>query len=212
MNDYFDKQYDNLPPGITQNEKNEYIWEGECKASSYKAIFTACRWIIGILGLIALVIVCIFSGNQIVSSLLITAGIILFVYAISAGCLIVLRDGRFRAKMTLTKDYISVKELELMPESGFAIIVSLIVGFFSLIGSIYVLFSDNSVTADQHANPHDKSVYRSASYKKIKEITLAPDKKRIILKKGVGKLIVLVTLEQCDFVVKEIEYRRKVGK
>ena len=133
-------------------------------------------------------------------------------YVISAGCLIVLRDGRFRAKMTLTKDYISVKELELMPESGFAIIVSLIVGFFSLIGSIYVLFSDNSVTADQHANPHDKSVYRSASYKKIKEITLAPDKKRIILKKGVGKLIVLVTPEQCDFVVKEIEYRRKVGK
>ena len=205
MNDYFDKQYDNFPSGITQNEKNEYIWEGECKASSYTAIFTVCRWIIGILGLIALVIVCIFSGDQIVSSLLITAGIILFVYALSAGCLIVLRDGRFRAKMTLTKDYISVKELELMLESGFAIIVS-------LIGSIYVLFSDNSVTADQHANPHDKSVYRSASYKKIKEITVTPDKKRIILKKGVGKLIVLVTPEQCDFVVKEIEYRRKFGK
>ncbi|MBQ7186065.1 MAG: zinc-ribbon domain-containing protein [Ruminococcus sp.] len=205
-----------LPAGIMRNEKGELIWEGECRASKYKAIYTVSRWVVGIITFLALIImVIVYSEDGIealIKPVLIVLGAGLIAYLISAGLVTLLRDGRLRASFALREDGIAMREIKQMPESGGAIFASFIVGFFSLIGNLFLLFSDNNYHGTYSTEPYDKSLYRTARYKKIKEVTPSADRTSIRVKRSLSSLILLVTPEQCDYLISEIEYRIRQTK
>ena len=205
-----------LPAGINRNDKGEIVWEGECKASHYKAIYTVSRWVVGILTALAVMIVFIVYGSdgfgEIIKPLLIVLVSGLMIYLIAAGCVTILRDGRFKASFTLGGESIVLREKTQMPDSGFALFVSFIVGLFSLIGSIFMLFSDNDYHGTYSTEPYDKSLYRVTNYGKIKEVIPSADRTQIRLKKKVSSMVLLVTPEQCDYIVTEIEYRIRQTK
>ena len=91
--------------------------------------------------------------------------------------------------------------------TAFAVVLTVIIGIFKVIGGLIAMFSDNSgVDVD---GDHNKNVVRSVAYKKIKEITASPDKNYITVKRNAGNIKLLVEPHQCDFIENELRLRVK---
>ncbi len=209
--------FGSLPAGITKNNENTVSWSGECRAIKYKRSFLVPRWVVGILFLLCIFIINfgIFPDDPFserVKPMLVVTAIAAVSYLLSCVFIIANRDGVFHGEFSLTQDSITVREIVKAPEGGFYGFIHGMFFFISLIVIFSTIFSDNNAHLHNEAEAN-AAVYQSASYKKVKLITPSPDKSVIIVKAGLGKLRLLVTPVQCDYIVKELEDRcRRAGQ
>ena len=206
-----EKQPAGVPDGITVGENGDIVWEGECSAVSYKALFTIARWVVGILFVGAMILVLVFAeGSEHITHPLITIGITLVVYLISAGSVIVSRAGRFHGTFTLNETEARVSEKRYPPDHGVMLALYIILGILKFIFVLFLLFAPRKgSTHSGNVTDPDPDLSHSAEFRKVREVKISPDRTRIRLRKKLGSLWLIVTPGQCGFIESEIMRRRQ---
>ena len=190
-----------LPNGITVYN-NSYSWECEMPAIGYKAIFTVSRWVIGLTGGLITLILFLCVGA---TAGLITAGISIGVYLLSAACKLLMRGGVFHGCFSLSDTTVEITE-EMNPPKN-PLLFALYILFRVLAGLVRLAWLLTGQDEMYALTSGSGGVHKYCKYEKIKEMTPSEDHTQILLKKGIGSLLLLVTPEQFDTVTEELKKR-----
>lgn len=193
---------EHLENGITIYD-GSWAWEGECPAKDYRAIFTLSAWIIGLAGGIVTLFLLIFTE---ISTGMIAGAVTCGVYLVIAGCLLLIRGGRFHGHFSLDDDAVRLHEEMHPPEKPLLLALYIIYVIVTLLLGIALIASGNGAAA---VMPDSGSLLRrTCKYKRIKNVTVSPDQRTILLKRTLGTMKLLVTPEQCSMIATEINRRR----
>ena len=179
-------------------------WDAETAALRYPAVFTAANWTIGLLGGITVLLLLLLAGA---AAAAIAAGVSLGIWLLTAGSLLLVRGGRFCGHFALEKEAVTVCEEVRPPKNPLLLVLYVLFRLAALIVRLAWLFSGEDTMYDMTGG--SSAVQRKCKYEKICAVVPSADRTEIILQKRIGNMKLIVTPEQYEMILAEIERHRK---